>query len=418
MGLPTFKWYMAADSESPEIGQISVDDSRYAMTIDVYMTKSSRLQHVNMPLQPWQIYGSILGYPVYVTNRVTGLSRNVPWQYPQHPHLWATQISNIKGRAFDSLRWCPITQMPFSQYQVLRMTILFTVPPYPILTDAQVGNWFGAEFYRYTETPDMEMSTEGITRKGVQWKFIRSRLGDLPPGMTQQQPLDIGITKRLVKAVFRFRWRHVPAIGFFGQTGWGIPRKLSNCMGRVNQFSWPPKIPPPIQNTIPGMNFASGEYPTGTMLMLNPKITKEAACVLPQIIAPPKAAPWNQPDNLMPYLPPRMVSVEMTMVYFDPPFHPQWTHPNVLEGQIPWRGHNLVPLPIGQNTTNSTFWDVARNAFGNPGFFAGGGGAVDQAHFFPISSDQSGNPAGTNPSFEDRFLLYQHADFSQAWQMN
>jgi hypothetical protein len=348
-----FSWAEVADSESPAGASYAVDGQQ-----------SEKLITIDRKAQPGVSLGNmladILGYPK-MTAGVRGgvLTRRLGWQHPETAWLWATKIGSVQGRKFTSKSWSPAAGRSFALYSHLRMRVLFSAPPYRVLTDAQVGASAtnltqGAEWNRWCHIEE-DLEIENITRRGNSYAFARVGPGlTLPPGIAARQRLDIGIIRRVPKAILKVHWHQVPALGLFGPSGWARPINIRGAMGKVNDGKFPTDL-------------GAGEdpYPAQTLLFLRPQFTMETLPVPPEYVN----------GNLT--LLARSVHVVFWLLYFDPPVD------TVTQGPQMPQGHNLVPHPGGSNP-----------------------------FFYLITSDL------TNNSMDPQFRLYPQWPFETLFKLN
>lgn len=183
-----YKWWMVADSESPENMGLSANSGSQAnITIDVDLSKSNRLVNLSY------VIADIIGYPsvIPVTNPRTFtidgatfyypgyISRKLPWQHPRLSFMWAEKISRVLGRKFQSKKWNPVTALSYSEYNYYRIDIAFSIPAYEIFSDSQIGVGLvegqsgGDEFLRFTSFTS-QAGIENITRQGqyLRWANV------------------------------------------------------------------------------------------------------------------------------------------------------------------------------------------------------------------------------------------------------
>ncbi len=352
-----FAYTVVADSVGPEDESSSGDDQRASMTIQIDLSKNKGLQRAD-------IYGSILGFPVYHPQILQGsnpkitlpyMTRVLPWRHPYLRWLWATTISNVQGRKWVSKNWAPaIASFPlpgpgysgnlYSGYKYLRLTIGYTCPPYDVLSDAQVGAFLTtynagatsmanplAEFKRFQEE-EFEFSQELITRKGTYYRWSKAVVGRFIHGL-EGQTIDIGLTIRAAKGVVIRRWHQVPKWGLFGPTGRGRPQPIIDGIAKINES--------PISLTgfiRPQTDNAPTQYEKGTLLCLPPKFIRTNACVPNSYMYPAWTPGKIQSAIDIDDFPPRTYVVEQRWLFFDPPVEPGY----------PLRGHNLVPIPTSK----------------------------------------------------------------------
>ncbi len=352
-----FAYTVVADSVGPEDESSSGDDQRASMTIQIDLSKNKGLQRAD-------IYGSILGFPIYhpqifsVSNpKVTlpYISRVLPWRHPYLRWLWATTISNVQGRRWVSKNFAPVGNIPlpgpgyagnlYSAYKYLRLTIGYTCPPYDVLSDLQVGATLTtagtvasanplAEFRRFQEE-EFEFSQELITRKGTYYRWSRAVAGRFTNGL-EGQTLDIGLTIRAAKGVVVRRWHQVPRWGLFGPTGRGRPQQIIDGIAKINDG--PLTLTQIGQGPLPFEDRAPTQYDKGTLLCLPPKFIRTNACVPNSYMFPAWTPRLIQSVIDIDDFPPRTYVVEQRWLFFDPPTEPGY----------PIRGHNLVPIPASK----------------------------------------------------------------------
>jgi hypothetical protein len=314
-----FSWSEVSDSESPSSASYALDEQHSEKLITV-----DRAAHPNLSLG--NMLADILGYPkAYAGGKGGVLSRKLPWQHPETAWLWATKIGSVQGRKFKSKSWSPAAGRSFALYSHLRMRVLFSAPPYFVKSDAAVGanpagGVQGAEWHRYVSFEE-DTQIENITRRGNTFRWAKVGPNNaLPPGIAANQPLDVGLIRRVPKALLKIHWHQVPALGLVGPSGWGRPFNLLNMMGRVNNRTFPPDL-----------GVGEDPYPAQTLLFLKPTRTPETVPVPPEYIS----------GNLT--LIARSFHVTYLILYFDPPTD------QVTQGANPPRGHNLAPHPGGTN---------------------------------------------------------------------
>ncbi len=356
-----FSYTVIADTIGPEDESAAVDDTRASQVIQINLEKNKGLRRDD-------IYGGILGFPIYhpqiiapSTSQITEpyISRVLPWRHPNVRWLWATTVSNVQGRRWNSKRFTPVGRSPstqlkrtvsggglYSGYKYLRMTVGYSCPPYDVLSDAQVGavpnlinnGLFGpdprAEMMRFNEE-EFEFSQELITRKGTyyRWSDLRESIGGGNfrfRNYLEGQHIDVGLTIRAAKGVLVRKWYQVPRWGLFGPTGRGRPFKIIDSIARVNDNVFSLTNIGRIEDRLPT------QYDPGTLLMLPPKFFRTTAPVSNSFMYPE----WTTTllgNNVVDIddFPPRTYNVEMRWLFFDPP----------TERGYPIRGHNLVPIP-------------------------------------------------------------------------
>ncbi len=355
-----YKWRCVADSEGPETNSFDAGDSQATMLIDVDLTNPSP-PGVTLP----QVIADIIGYPsVYWPTAAqiqaagqagftaiaslsaggTGgvLSRKLPWQHPRFPWMWAMKIGSVQGRQFKAKKWSTVplvsfggsltagggVSIPFSEYGYYRINILFTIPPYNVLSDAQVGtnpaNLIAGEEWNRFVSIEADTGEENISRPGSTLRWSRIG-GSLPFGQAAVNGIPFGMIVRTPKIMYTWTWHNVPGWGLLGPKNWGTPKNLIRGIGKVNSSFWPGDAVSTLSSA-----------PPYTLLFLKPKWIPENAPVDPTRLG------IGSGFNAYTSYSPRTYKVLMPVVYFDPDPNPGMTADN-----RPWPrpGHNGAPNP-------------------------------------------------------------------------
>jgi hypothetical protein len=292
------------------------------------------------------IISYIVGYSevVFVAAGGVGftLSRHTPAIHPAYTGLFATKILSVTGKGNrDTPGEGAIIagQGVMGEYQYAYISILFEIPKYDILTDAQ--NSGQPEYKRYT-TWEAEEMCEVIARKGVTWTFPNPFANAVQPAqngvgkgtyngdrLVRQAKSGLKVTTYDVARDFVFAGRIVPSNGLLS-------------LSTVNSQPFP-KVPYAINGLI-------GQYRPGTCLCMPSKYNLRA-----------QANPAVMTGQVSAQLFPQTVDVERHFIIFDPGTDETMTTDlkttndlfgNPLNGQqwTPIRGHNLAPLVRASST--------------------------------------------------------------------
>jgi hypothetical protein len=161
-----------------------------------------------------------LGYSERITNapKVSRLSRHVPFQHPYWPNLWCTRIISAKGLQFRGKILASIGNIPSApttQFQYALLSLEFSRPPYPVLTDAQLnqvatGTSPPQEYLRYTDRfwhPSIQMlSREGMT-------FVYKE------GLATGNPFPGSVGTKVVRAKLKRTWYQIPEAAIYNSSG-------------------------------------------------------------------------------------------------------------------------------------------------------------------------------------------------------
>lgn len=236
------------------------------------------------------------------TARFSQLKRVLPFKHPRFTNLWCTRVAKVQGLAPQGV--AEGFGAGATNYKLAVLTLQFTRPLYPILSDADilVGN-NQQEYRRYLDR-FWRSSVQMLTRQGQTFYF---RQGSRPGQGVRNFPGSVG--QRVGKAKLQRTWYQLPEEGILDSSGFpdGL---LVDGQGRT------------ILGTINKTTFLG--RPIGTLLYEDPIITPR---------------PLPIPAELMEITSPviqQQYDVTLQMEYFDP---------KAGEGvdTTRFRGHNMMP---------------------------------------------------------------------------
>jgi hypothetical protein len=370
-----------------------MDQSTFAWTEDIAhpgvqvssLTASSSAMSAVLAIRiAWNDYTRalpyILGTATVVQDPLTGgflLSRQLPAKHPRFNWLRATRILNMQGRLGGSAGLRSVPRLTNSgglgitgEWADAVLTIMFEAPPYQMLEDIDTD----IEYQRWT-THNFSPNLETLARKGEEWRF--------PNAVAQARATSFAgdLLEKVPKGVLTWNWYDVPEDWIMSSRI--FPTNLAGLVGKVNSTAWPSSLllPP---------NIFTGRvtnFPAGTLLFMPPRLTPKTQMRLERLLNKQQGNPLDFP---------RTFDVELQMVYFDPPTDDTTRVTNA--GGIPAaniliRGHNLVPLKV-PSTTNRRWYAAMRTS-------------TTSTPPVPVQS----------PVPDDAYLLYQYADFDQAFNL-
>lgn len=259
-----------------------------------------------------ELPGKILGFATTIKDAAgaavaspTGLYRVLPMHHPKWLHLYAQNISSIRGIGPSGG-----TGHGDTNYERYLLTISFGTLPFRVLPD---GNTEGREANRFVEFHTKPNSEVVKTEKN---DWIVS-----DPAYTGSDPkAKASVGKILSRRHITLKWYRVPPP--YVATKWGVTTNIDRCVGKVNDAAWPD---------------ADG-FPAGTLLCEDPEITPVVAPVSPGVI-------WGA--DLGNKYSPILWDITLHLKYFNPDTTSQY------------RGHNL------HYHSDSKFYRILRNEAGS-----------------------------------------------------
>lgn len=290
----------------------------------------------------------------YILRRVT------PARHPRLRGMRATKIMNWYGLTINKTGSAAAGGGSAGEghvggWEYIIATVAFEMPRYPILNDEEltVGGVRQSECRRYLEW-SFDSNLETLARPGEVWNFCAS---GLLANFTQRTfPGERAL--RIPKGVLKWTWYNIAED--FVVLGKLCPASYMNRLGTLNASPFPPD-PYRDQNKALGDTLPYAEFPAGTLLLLPPKVTHSPQC-----------HPTFLSGIFVGNMVPRMVNVEGSAAYFNPPSDDTTTidlsaanYGGDAMTQI--KGWNLVPLlnpRVGAVTPAGLFYACHRGAAG------------------------------------------------------
>lgn len=275
----------------------------------------------------------------HVWNIGTGnLDRTLPKQHPIFPHLYVNRITSIKPVHFI-VKTSQLLTSTWSSYDFVLLSILFTQPKYPIVSDAGLdrkfplvevpvgsGNFYRQEWQRFVEWT-WQTGDETLSMEAGSMKYAEGTGTNQPTaGAAFNSPIGQYLGKPSLVAV----WRQVPYLGLFSPTNYR-PNNLVSALNTLNNVTYF-NCPGATQSgtlRFTGWNFSFNEAPYPP---------KELGIALGGLLD-------LGIDTLWPSV---TVDVQLVWSFFDPP-----------HAHSSYRGHNLVPYRVIGNPDPQGSWYLA-----------------------------------------------------------
>ena len=269
----------------------------------------------------------LLGYSEVDPNAPSWMRRWLPARHPMLPFLSCVH-AKIKGlgKGQRQAGFFGDYQFPNNGVGVpnYRVTATFQTLPWNVLSEEDITNGNGErqEWLRYVEMVD-----------DPQLDFIQLERGEMyfaeGEGFDAQNPanaVDLTNPRTAVRQGWSIRnstrqirmvWRQVPYDGIYNPSTYELNNKITDGIGKVNSEDW----------------FG---FPAGTLLALEPKITRKI-----QPVSEGQIALGQFPGE-----PVRSLDIEYVFAFADPPYDPDATSFPPAGPVQPTRGWNIVPTPL------------------------------------------------------------------------
>lgn len=234
----TFGWRFVAGSTWP--GDLSLGFEGGSV-----LTEQMEIQFADLVNPAVNVPGQLLGWSERVPSTQLGtiglgqpppqsqLNRHLPFQHPLYPELWCTRITRVEERqsqGYDLNVIIPRSfenSAPYGKYTLARLTLMFTRPPYAIVsdsdmdlshTDALTGS--RQEWLRYTDR-FWSVNTQILGREQQQYQFAEGRPSQLgtPPG-SKPAPFPSAFGKPVSHQKLKRTWYQVPEAGVYDANGY------------------------------------------------------------------------------------------------------------------------------------------------------------------------------------------------------
>ncbi len=293
--VPDNCWTEKIDNESPNVDEWGVKFA--SSTLVGYVNDDAMYDMVN----------SALGYSYTDTaNGYAVLRRVNPICHPKYKNLYAARVTDSQGNKFESRTTSIVPPQnnaglginKYANYKIRKVKIQFQPLRFPILEDTELQGLGGGEYLRNTEY-GTKPNVYDVTMQTGQFFFVEGAAGNPGPPNAKSFPGELNFFE--VKTTFNVNWRAVPE-NFLCDTSFifSYPTKLVAAAGKVNSVAF-------------------GNYPAGTLLILEPEIDRYISGTL------------RTEDGRTPVF---MYDVMLPIIHFDPP-----TYNNAKAFQ----GHNLKP---------------------------------------------------------------------------
>lgn len=319
---------------------------------------------------PWEDFQTaiteILGYS-YRDPSGPYMRRIIPWQHPYFNQMYAKAITHVQGMRLEGTSvgpafgeavgpgiGIPANLGPWSDWQIVKLTIQFWRPPYYVRNDQSIiQDGLPREYLRYIDN-DWKVSTQMLSKGVGSFRYVLGLDGGLNglgfPGQVGQSLSHSKLTKR---------WYDVPAQCLFKQlpdgSCVGLPTKiLYTTTATTNPITWgtgayvyPPNSPMPgcVNAPLDGgvldlENLRFFGMPTGTLRFDGVDFIPKPLQLPAAVMKIPFIAGTNEPVAQQQY------DVDFHFDYFDPPRAKFENN----------RGHNLMP------SYNNNLWTAVRTS--------------------------------------------------------
>ncbi len=249
--------------------QFGSDSTQASLTIDIPWNEFLNLDFA------WEILGRS-------SRQGDLLHRELPWQCPYIPWLWATRIDNLHGVKFLGKHDARNGGGKVNYFDRARMTVTFTTLPYTVYDDNKIATVFaGDESERYVDKR-RKTTAEFISLDKQSFRYTEGTVPRKPNGLA----LLLGLNKLNVKVDLDWTWYDVPNDYLFNADG--VESRLIPALGCVNATDvW--------------------GFPIGTLLMLPYEMTPTAQPASPLLLGFPSISS-----------PPRTWAVRFLFKFWDP----------------------------------------------------------------------------------------------------